>query len=58
MNITVNTDRMYDISMPIEEGMKVYKGKTDKKPRISLYSDFKTGPPMRAFFCEPPYRTY
>lgn len=43
MNITVNTDRMYDISMPIEEGMKVYKGKTDKKPRISLYSDFKTG---------------
>jgi len=43
MNITVNTDVMYDISMPIEESMKVYKGKNDKKPRIELYSDFKTG---------------
>lgn len=43
MQITVNTNEMYDISMPIEENMKVYKGKIEKKPHIRLHSNFETG---------------
>ncbi len=43
MIITVNSEKMYDISMPIEEGMKVYKGKKEKKPHIKVFSDMKTG---------------
>jgi len=34
--------KIYDISMPIVEGMPVYKNKEEKKPRIRVVQDFDT----------------
>ena len=41
--ITINPSKMYDISMPISETIKVYKGRPEKKPKIETQFDFKTG---------------
>jgi arylformamidase len=34
--------KIYDISMPIKEGMPVYKNKEEKKPNIRVVQDFDT----------------
>ncbi|SDW67894.1 Kynurenine formamidase [Marininema mesophilum] len=36
--------KLYDISMPIHEGMAVYKNKPEKKPKIECVQDFDTSP--------------
>ena len=35
--------KIYDISMTIEEGMQVYKNREEKRPRIIVERDFKSG---------------
>lgn len=35
--------KIYDISMPIEYNMPVYKGKKEKRPQIKVDSDFQHG---------------
>ena len=35
--------KITDISMPISESMKVYKGKEEKRPKLVVQSDFSTG---------------
>ncbi len=44
MKLTTDRMRIYDISMPILPSMPVYKGKEEKRPELSIESDFKTGP--------------
>lgn len=34
---------IYDVSMTISEDIQVYKNKPEKKPKITIASDFKTG---------------
>lgn len=41
MNLT--NMKIYDISMPIEYDMPVYKGKLEKRPLLKVDSDFKQG---------------
>lgn len=39
-----NTDpKIYDISMPIRASMPVYRGKEEKRPRLTVDSDFNNG---------------
>jgi len=35
--------KIIDISMPVSEEMPVYKGKTEKRPRLHTVSDFNSG---------------
>lgn len=43
MNIDVNNMKLYNISMPINPSMAVYKGKASKRPIITVDGDFNTG---------------
>lgn len=43
MKIDVNKMKLYDISMPITYSMPVYKGKSEKRPLLTIDSDFTTG---------------
>jgi arylformamidase len=36
--------KIYDVSMPIREGMPVYKNKPEKQPKIQVVQDFDTSP--------------
>lgn len=36
--------KVYDVSMPIFEGMPVYKNKPEKQPKIRVIQDFDTSP--------------
>lgn len=38
-----SNQKVYDISMPISAVMPVYKGKEEKRPRLTVDSDFTTG---------------
>ncbi len=39
----LNYTKVYDISMPITQTMPVYKGKEEKRPKLSVDSDHSTG---------------
>lgn len=41
--ITINPNKMYDISMPISEDINVYKGLPQKRPKLETQSNFNTG---------------
>ncbi len=41
--MNLNFQKMYDISMPISTTMPVYKGKEEKRPKLTVESDFTTG---------------
>lgn len=43
MNIDANNMKIYDISMPITYSMPVYKGKDEKRPILTVDSDFTSG---------------
>ena len=39
----IDFSKIIDISMPISESMPVYGGRPEKKPQVTIQSDFKTG---------------
>lgn len=41
--MNLDLSKVYDISMPITHNMKVYKGKEEKRPLLSVQSTLKTG---------------
>ncbi|OJF75786.1 MAG: cyclase [Treponema sp. CETP13] len=41
--MNIDLTKIYDISMPITHEMKVYKGREEKRPELTVQSDFSTG---------------
>ncbi len=49
--MTIDLTKIFDISMPIETGMPVYKGKPEKQPVFTIASDFVSGTSHETQLC-------